>query len=256
METVTVRQRWCLRRLGYTAPLFLALGKEVPRYVVEEDAGRLVTTFEIIPRGMLNFIPPAFRDVFPQAWRLFSFSGAVNFDAVMGQVDCYQDGATYPNHFRRYRVPDWPVERENKPLPPDLSSLLEMTLRPGGLPGVLADWVDERSGEFARFTQCLRHGRRLDEDDPASGFGFRQFRFRVASENVLFWSANGSSSHLQNPPPQLPLIGIGLFGEGGLQQKWEFVLDRELVSEFGDVAAAWLDFPDPDPTLDPNDESQ
>lgn len=268
MEELTPEQVAGLRHLRYLAPLLIRLNITGPRYEMGWGAGQLTARdFDLnppAPRGIIDFAQAAFTNVYPSNWTRVTHYGAtfpaigmIDFHPTTGVIVCSRSGrGTTTEATARYSLASWPPSEELRwLLPDDVAALFERTLRPSGIPGVLADWIDERTGTLARFTQTLRHGRRLYDDDRASGVTFRQFRYGLVTRNVAFWAANGTNRAMDDSPPQLPLIGIGLFGEHGLQKKWEFVLDREFVDDFGDVAAVWRDFPDPDALPDAGGET-
>ena len=86
-------------------------------------------------------------------------------------------------------------------LPDDLADLLDRTLGPRGVPGVLADWMDERSEFWKPLTDALRVARRPRKKPGGFHIGFR---YRPAGPGVVFWAA--SVNHMSKwfgAPPEI-----------------------------------------------------
>lgn len=128
-------------------------------------------------------------------------------------------------------------------LPADLTDLLDATLADGGLPGVLADWIDERSEFWAPLARALR----ISRPAPVTDRGFRLgFRYRPAGPGVFFWVASVNHMSKWSGAPADGDVLIGAYRVvPGRQAKWTRVVPKaEVTPEFR--AELWGIFLQPD----------
>ena len=96
-------------------------------------------------------------------------------------------------------------------LPADVSDLLAGTVGPGGLPGVLADWIEERSEQWTPLCEALRAALPLPDAPQTISRGYSQPRFLVLAESVIAWltmSGPGIYSPSTSGIPTVPRLGF------------------------------------------------
>ena len=93
-------------------------------------------------------------------------------------------------------------------LPAELAELLAGTLGPGGLPGVLADWIDEHSESWRPLSAALRAATPVTGDPPAESY-FAPPRFLVLAEGVVATLTDPAQRYFNGPEPKdVPRLGL------------------------------------------------
>lgn len=77
----------------------------------------------------------------------------------------------------------------------DVADLLTGTLGAGGLPGVLADWIEERSEQWGPLTLALRAATPLDDTAKARDSHYTPPRYLVLAEGVVAWLTESQASY-------------------------------------------------------------
>lgn len=111
----------------------------------------------------------------------------------------------------------------------DLAYLLDDTFGPHGLPGVLADWIDERSAYWAPLAALLR----VSQPAPDTRRGFNiGFRYRHVCPGVVFWvaSVNHNSKWFGAPPDGDVLLGA-YRALPGREAMWGRVVPKDEINE-------------------------
>lgn len=82
---------------------------------------------------------------------------------------------------------EWPMPAlaAPNPVPAEVAELLAGTVGPDGLPGVLADWLDERSADWSPLAAALRAADPGDEAEPGQWVGAP--RHLVLAGDVVAW---------------------------------------------------------------------
>ena len=95
-----------------------------------------------------------------------------------------------------------------EPLPAELGELLVGTVGPGGLPGVLADWIDERSESWRPLSAALRAATPVTGDPPPDSY-FGPPRFLVLAEGVVATLTGPARRYYNGPEPKdVPRLGL------------------------------------------------
>ena len=90
-------------------------------------------------------------------------------------------------------------------LPADVADLLAGTLGPGGLPGVLADWIDEHSAAWGPLTAALRAA---EPFTPPGRAHYDAPRYLALAPGVVAWLTDLAVS----PGPGQPVVRTPVLG--------------------------------------------
>lgn len=239
-------QRRALAELRAVVGLLRKLRVEVCRYEFHgADAdGILRTDISGAPRELQTCLRDSFWDVIPDDWQ--STEGAINFDTFTGRVDIYRHGEGVHNlpggYFRSLAIPAWPADPPPPVLPEEIVGMLDSTLRVGGIPGVLADWIEDHSPRFPRFAAALRNCR------SPRRYTFNHsvnFRCEFVTPDVMFWAACSGEDKNESfdDPARHTAFGISSFDNPLSASHWDFAVDAADGTRTD--TAVWLDLLDP-----------
>jgi hypothetical protein len=213
------------------APFLLALRVEVvrtvltatgpPAFGLPQASGQLFSGDVTLPAGVTADLSAAFLRVVPADWlRRDAEEAAVNFDVVSGLVDVRRHGPAAGYEY--LYLPDWPTDAP-PPFPDELEAVIRGTLPAGGA-GVLADWIDDRTGTLAGYTAALRFGHPCEPTWPTGGYA--NFRGVAASTNAVLWVVDGSADQFLLPGGDyFSLAGAAVIAPDGTRREWNYRLE-------------------------------
>lgn len=242
----TAGQRSALETLRYAAPLLRLLRCEVVYAQITVDTrltqrgtltlgdGGSPIGVKRSPMGVKNLLSHALWSLVPSGWLLVPESVVtVSYRPASGLVAVHHpDG----------RIHAWRVDNTDEPplFAQELNPLLLGTLDSGGA-GVLADWIDDHTGELSAVTTSLRDCVSYTHD-PSRHVG--HFRYVQLGTDTAFWAflTGRVTGHLYSKP-SAGSFGFGLFGPDGLTREWYFTLPPEAATTFRE--RVWATLPAP-----------
>ncbi len=114
-------------------------------------------------------------------------------------------------------------------LPADLADLLNATLAPDGLPGILADWLEERSIYWQPLATALRVSQPLPDTDHGFWIGFR---YCPVTPDVFLWIVSTNHFSKWSGAPADGDVVIGAYRRTrGREARWTRIVPRAEVPD-------------------------